>query len=83
MQRLCAETSRSYLGRSVGRSDAEQNRKSRKGATGTSRPGRCGELPAASERTGSKRRSGIARRAGMGDVTGQKSAEAVVAAGKG
>ena len=80
MQRLCTETSRSYLGRSVGRSDAELNRKSRMGATGRSRPGRCGELPAASERTGNERDSGIARREGILVVTGQRSAAAIVVA---
>ncbi len=80
MQRLCMETSRSYLGRSVRHSDVPLNRKSRLGITGTPRPGRCGELPAASERIGSKRRSDIARREGISVVTGQKSAEAVVAA---
>ena len=59
MQRLRTETSRSYLGRSVWRSDVVLNRTSRKGATGSSRPRRCGESPAASERTGGKRRSDI------------------------
>ena len=80
MQRLCTETSRSYLGRSVGRSDARLNRNSRQGGTGRSRPGRCGELPAASERTGNGRCSGIARREGIFVVTGQKSAEVIVVA---
>jgi hypothetical protein len=37
-------------------------------------------LPAASERTGNERRSDIARREGIPVVTGQKSAEVVVAA---
>ena len=83
MRRLCAETSRSYLGRSVGRGDVELNRKSRMGGTGTSRPGRCGELPAASERTGNERRSDIARREGIPVVTGQKSAEAILVADTG
>jgi hypothetical protein len=80
MQRLCTETSRSYLGRSAGRGDVELNRESRTGATGTTRPRRCGELPAVSERTGNERDSGIARREGIPVVTGQKSAEVVVAA---
>ena len=83
MQCLCTETSRSYLGRSVGRGNAKRNRKSRPGGTGRTRPRRCGELPAASERTGNKRDSGIARREGILVVTGQKSAEVVVAAGMG
>jgi hypothetical protein len=37
-------------------------------------------LPAASERTGNERDSGIARREGILVVTGQKSAEAIVVA---
>jgi len=37
-------------------------------------------LPAASERTGNKRDSGIARREGILVVTGQKSAEVIVVA---
>jgi len=37
-------------------------------------------LPAANERTGNKRDSGIARREGILVVTGQKSAEAIVVA---
>lgn len=80
MQRLCTETSRSYLGRSVGRGDVELNRNSRPGGTGSSRPRRCGELPAASERTGNERNSGIARREGILVVIRQKSAEAIVVA---
>ena len=82
MRRLCTETSRSYLGRSVGRSDAEMNRESRTGGTGTLRPRRCGELPAASERTGNERESGIARREGILVVTWQKSAAAIVVAAR-
>ena len=82
MRRLCADTSRSYLGRSVGRSDVELNRKSRTGGTGIPRPWRCGELSATSERTGNKRGSDIARREGISGVTGQKSAEAIVVAAR-
>ena len=80
MRRLCTETSRSYLGRSVRHGDVPLNRESRWGGTGTPRPRRCGELPAASERTGNRRDSGIARREGIPVVTGQKSAEAIVVA---
>jgi len=55
------------------------NRNSRKGVTGSTRPRRCGRLPAASERTGRERDNRIARREGIFVVTGQKSAEAIVA----
>jgi transposase len=44
-----------YLGRSVGRSDERLDRHSRRGVTGSPRPGRRGRLSAASERTDSER----------------------------
>ena len=80
MRRLCTETSRSYLGRSVGRGDVELNRKSRNGRNWNTKAQALRQAASRKRANWQQTAKRHSAAEGISDVTGQKSAAAILAA---